>query len=73
MKIEEITAILGPTDPTLIAEINQTGASSTELAEALAWFNADETLVSEERSPPSGRVAEIVSLLEANQIFREDR
>lgn len=34
MTEEEITAILGTVDEILIAEINQTGATSEELAEA---------------------------------------
>ncbi|EUB99941.1 hypothetical protein PMI07_006222 [Rhizobium sp. CF080] len=65
MKLEEITTILGPVDEALIAEINQTGASAGELAEAWAWLNADEALVNDGRSLPSGRVADLVSLLEA--------
>jgi ribosomal protein S12 methylthiotransferase accessory factor YcaO len=40
MKLEEITAILGPVDEALIAEINQTGV------------NADEALVNDGRSLP---------------------
>lgn len=64
MKLNDITAILGPVDDTLIAEINQTGASAGELAQAWAWLNADEALVNEGRSLPSGRVAELIRLLE---------
>lgn len=64
MRLEEITAILGPVDEALIAEINQTGASAGELAEAWAWLNADEALVNNGRSSPSGRVADLIALLE---------
>jgi hypothetical protein len=64
MKLEEITAILGPVDEALIAEINRTGASAGELVEAWAWVNADEALVNEGRSLPSGRVAHLIALLE---------
>lgn len=65
MKAEEITAILGPVDESLIAEIHQTGATGEELAEAWAWVNADEALLNEGRPHPIGRVAELVDLLEA--------
>jgi hypothetical protein len=65
MQAEEIKAILGPIDEATIADINRTGASAGELAEAWAWMNADEALINEGRSLPSGRVAEVVALLEA--------
>lgn len=65
MTEEEITAILGPVDEILIAEINQTGATSEELAEAWAWLNADEALINEGRPHPSGRVGALVEILES--------
>jgi len=64
MRAQDITAVLGPVDEALIAEISQTGASPEELAEAWAWLNADEALINEGRALPSGRVAELVALLE---------
>lgn len=64
MSPDEIAAILGPVDPMLIAEIAQTGTTQEELAEAWAWFNADEALINAARPLPSGRVAELVALLE---------
>ncbi len=64
MSPDEIAAILGPVDPMLIAEVAQTGTTPQELAEALAWMNADEALINEGRSLPSGRVAELIALLE---------
>ncbi len=72
MKLEEITAILGPTDEALLAALNQTGASATELAEAWAWLNADEALVNEGRSLPSGKVADLVGILEATDLMDEE-
>ncbi len=72
MKLEEITAILGPTDEPLVAAINQTGASAGELAEAWAWLNADEALVDEGRSLPSGKVADLVGILEAADLIDEE-
>ncbi|CAL8980588.1 hypothetical protein RHODGE_RHODGE_01332 [Rhodoplanes serenus] len=65
MTKEEVTAILGPVDEILIAEINQTGATSEELAEAWAWLNADEALINEARPHPSGRVGALVKILES--------
>ena len=72
MRVEDITAILGPVDETLIAEINRSGASAEELAEAWAWMNADEALINEGRPLPSGRVAELVALLEATELDPDD-
>jgi hypothetical protein len=72
MSVEDITAILGPVDETLIVDINRTGATREELAQAWAWFNADEALVNEGRQLPSGRVAELVSLLEAAELDAEE-
>jgi hypothetical protein len=65
MKAEDIVAILGPADETLIADITRTGATVEELAQAWAWFSADDALVEEGRPLPTGRVAEIIALLEA--------
>lgn len=66
MTFEEITAILGPVDETLVAEISQTGATPEELVEAWAWLNADEALINEGRPHPSGRVGKLVEILEPN-------
>lgn len=72
MRREDITAILGPVDEALLASITQTGASPEELAQAWAWVNADEALINEGRRLPSGRVAELVTLLEAADADSED-
>lgn len=65
MRKDEIIAILGPIDEALIAEINRSSATAEELAEAWAWLNADEALINAGRPLPSGRIAELVALLEA--------
>jgi len=70
--MEEITAILGPLDEELVAEINKTGASTEELAQAWAWLNADEALINDGRPLPSGRVAELVALLEASELDADE-
>ncbi|CDN57824.1 Hypothetical protein RG1141_PA09920 (plasmid) [Neorhizobium galegae bv. officinalis bv. officinalis str. HAMBI 1141] len=61
---ENIIAVLGPVDETLVADILATGASVRDLAEAWAWVNADEALMNEGRKLPTGKVAELVDLLE---------
>ncbi|MCJ9750754.1 hypothetical protein MOV61_08505 [Neorhizobium sp. BETTINA12A] len=61
---ENVIAVLGPVDETLVADILATGASVRDLAEAWAWVNADEALMSEGRKLPTGKVAELVDLLE---------
>ncbi|MBB4320504.1 putative membrane protein [Agrobacterium tumefaciens] len=68
MILEDITAILGPVDDDLVAQIYQTGASHGELSEAWAWLNADEALANQGRSPPSGKVAELIALIEAAEL-----
>lgn len=70
---EEVVALLGPVDDTLIAQVIATGASTGELAEARAWAaGADEALVNAHRPMPSGRVARLVDLLEAQEDDGED-
>lgn len=68
MRHKDITDILGPVDEVLIADINHTGATVEELAQAWAWLHADEALLNEGRPLPTGRVAELVSLLEASEL-----
>jgi hypothetical protein len=67
MQMEDIIAILGPTDEVLIADIIRSGASAEELAQAWAWVNADEALINDGRPLPSGRVAELVALLDPQE------
>lgn len=71
MKIKEITAILGPADDALAAAINATGASPAELAQAWAWINADEALVNDGRSLPSGIIADLIDIVEAANLGDE--
>ncbi|MBY5334972.1 hypothetical protein HFO99_13675 [Rhizobium leguminosarum] len=63
---EDVIAVLGPVDETLVADILATGASVRDLAEAWAWVNADEALLNEGRRLPAGKVAELVDLLEVD-------
>lgn len=63
----DVTAVLGPVDEALLAEIVATGATPTELSEAWAWVNSDEALIREGRHLPAGTVAALVDLLSADQ------
>ncbi|NUS68531.1 MAG: hypothetical protein HOQ41_09280 [Ensifer adhaerens] len=63
LKQADITAILGPVDETLVAELLATGATAGELAEAIAWVNNDEALIGEGRHLPAGRVAALIDIL----------
>lgn len=63
----DVTAVLGPVDEALLAEIVATGATPTELSEAWAWVNSDEALIGEGRHLPAGTVAALVELLSADQ------
>jgi hypothetical protein len=71
MRLEEIKAILGPIDDALAVEISQTDASAEDLAQAWAWVNADEALINEGRPLPSGRVGDLVALLQASELDPE--
>ncbi|MBX4928184.1 hypothetical protein [Rhizobium binae] len=67
MTSDDVIAVLGPADETLVAEVIATGATQAELAEAFAWVNNDEALMSEGRHLPSGRVAALVDLLRSDE------
>jgi len=67
MTSNDVIAILGPTDQTLVADIIASGATQAELAEALAWANNDEALMGEGRRLPTGTVALLIDLLDAEE------
>ena len=62
---EDVTAVLRPAEDTVVAEIMATGATKEELAEAFAWTQNDEALMNAGRTLPSGRVGEIIGILQA--------
>lgn len=64
---EDVIALLGPADETLVAEVIATGATQAELAEAFAWVNNDEAMLGEGRRLPTGRVAALVDLLSPDE------
>ena len=61
---DEVVAVLGPVDETLVADIIATEASLSELREAFAWLNSDEALMNEGRPLPGTRVAALIDLIE---------
>jgi hypothetical protein len=67
MTSDDVVAVLGPADKTLVAEVIATGATQAELAEAFAWANNDEALMGEGRHLPTGRVAVLVDLLRSDE------
>ncbi len=60
---EAVRRVLGPVDNALLAELASVGASEQELAEAHAWVMNDDALVNDFRPMPTGRVAELVEVL----------
>lgn len=46
-------------------EILATGATKEEFTEAYAWMHNDEALLNAGRALPSGRVGEIIAILQA--------
>jgi hypothetical protein len=64
LRAEDVAAILGPADETLVADIIRTGgASREELAQAWAWVSSDEAMIGDGRALPGGRVAALVELI----------
>ena len=65
MTADEVVAVLGPVDETVIADILKTSANAEELVLAWTWVHADEALINQGRPFPSGRAAELVGILES--------
>ncbi|RDE10435.1 hypothetical protein [Pelagibacterium lacus] len=59
-----IERILGPIDNHLAAEIAAIEPTSAELTKALAWLQSDEALVNDGNHLPTGKVAELIGILE---------
>ncbi|HVL70766.1 MAG TPA: hypothetical protein VM434_02665 [Beijerinckiaceae bacterium] len=60
----EAQAILGGVDEQVLADVIATGATPAELAEAQAWVENDDAMLDEGRPIPTGRVAELIEILE---------
>jgi hypothetical protein len=64
---KDVTTMLGPLDDVAAAEIIATGASIEELAQAQAWLINDEALINSGKPLPSGRVADILEIMAAQE------
>ncbi|MBV9245727.1 MAG: hypothetical protein JO366_13030 [Methylobacteriaceae bacterium] len=62
---DAIIAQLGPLDDEIVAQIEASGASAEELAEATAWVTNDEALINAGRRLADGRTAGLVEILAA--------
>jgi hypothetical protein len=60
----DIAEALGPLDDVTVAEIMGTEATVSELAEAQAWMANDEPLMNAGRPLATGRVRELIDILE---------
>ena len=67
MTATDVVSVLGPIDEALLADIVATDATALELAEAWAWANSYEALVAEGHPLPTGKVAELLDLLTADE------
>ncbi|MBA1158955.1 hypothetical protein [Microvirga mediterraneensis] len=62
-----VRALIGRSSDGVVTEILNMGTSRTELAEARAWLENDEAMLTEGRRIPSGRIARLVELLQADE------
>jgi hypothetical protein len=69
---KDVIATLGPLDDTIVVEIIATGATVEELAQARAWLTNDEALINSGKPLPSGRVADIIEIVAAQEQEEEE-
>ena len=62
---EEILAALGPVDDILVSDILATGASDQEFLQARSWLANDEAPINAGEPLASGRVAQLMEILES--------
>jgi hypothetical protein len=60
---DDVTKAISDADDVTIAQIIATGATTDELAEALAWMANDEPMLNAGRPLATGRVRELVDIL----------
>jgi hypothetical protein len=61
----DVEAVLGPIEDSLAADILKVGADRDELLEAYAWVSNDEAMMNAGRPLASGRVGQLIEILEA--------
>ncbi len=59
-----VARIAGPIDTPTTVAILATGATEAELRQAIAWTAADDVMMDDMRPLPSGRVAELIEILQ---------
>jgi hypothetical protein len=64
---DSIQRIVGTVDEKTAADILATGATEDELLEAVAWVNADDAMMDKLRPLPSGRVGQLVEILQPQE------
>jgi hypothetical protein len=69
----EILEIAGNIEDAKVAAIEQSGATIEQLEEAVAWASGLSGVMSKERHPLSGVVAEIYEILTADENYRDER
>ena len=62
---DDIVAVAKPAKDTVVVQIMATGATKEEFAEASAWMHNDEAMINAGRPLPSGRVGEVIAILQA--------
>ena len=68
----ETRALIGPSDDATLSAIMGLGVTRAELAEARAWVENDEAMLNEGRRVPTGRIAEVIALLQETDEQQED-
>ena len=69
---EAVVRILGPTEDHLIAELLATGCTEEELAQAYVWLTNEEALVKAGQPFPSGRVAELIEIIDPSRDLADE-
>lgn len=70
---DRVVEIVGELEDDRILEIIGTGATEEQLTEALAWLSEDDYLGQELQHPPSGVVAQLVDILQADEPGWDER
>lgn len=65
LRRDDIVSVLKPAKDTAVMEILATGATREEFTEAYAWMQNDEALLNAGRALPSGRIGEVIAILQA--------
>lgn len=67
MTRDDILGVIGPADETVLAQIVEIEPTPAELAQAQAWIANDEAWINEGRPIPSGRVGQLIDILQPDE------